>query len=84
MWKSQRLTTLWASTACYRDSFTLLYFTLLYFTNYIWPKVEITKLLMEFDYDKMTDNKQVCVGGEGGYGPTLLLLHTQKDFERAL
>jgi hypothetical protein len=23
MWKPRRLTTLWASTACYRDSFTL-------------------------------------------------------------
>jgi hypothetical protein len=27
MWKPQRLTTLWASTACYRDSFTLHSFT---------------------------------------------------------
>jgi hypothetical protein len=26
MWESQRLTTLWAFKACYRDSFTLLYF----------------------------------------------------------
>jgi hypothetical protein len=25
MWEPQRLTILWASTACYRDSFTLLY-----------------------------------------------------------
>jgi hypothetical protein len=27
MWDPQRLTTLWAFTACYRDSFTLLTFT---------------------------------------------------------
>jgi hypothetical protein len=25
MWEPQRLTTLWASTACYRDSFTFLF-----------------------------------------------------------
>jgi hypothetical protein len=25
MWKPRRLTTLWASTACYRDSFTFFY-----------------------------------------------------------
>jgi hypothetical protein len=29
MWEPQNLTTLWAPAACYRDSFTLLYFTLL-------------------------------------------------------
>jgi hypothetical protein len=28
MWGPQRLTTLWAFTACYRDSFTFTYFTL--------------------------------------------------------
>jgi hypothetical protein len=28
MWDPRRLTTLWASTACYRDSFTLPYLTL--------------------------------------------------------
>jgi hypothetical protein len=30
MWEPQHLTTLWASTDCYRDTFTLLSFTLLY------------------------------------------------------
>jgi hypothetical protein len=29
MWEPQHLTALWASSACYRDTFTLLYFTLL-------------------------------------------------------
>jgi hypothetical protein len=29
MWEPQRLTTLWASTACYRDSFTYLLFILI-------------------------------------------------------
>jgi hypothetical protein len=28
MWEPQRLTTLWASTACYRDSFYLFTFTI--------------------------------------------------------
>jgi hypothetical protein len=32
MWEPWRLTTLWASAACCRDSFALLCFTLLYFT----------------------------------------------------
>jgi hypothetical protein len=29
IWESRRLTALWASTACYRDSFTFLYLTML-------------------------------------------------------
>jgi hypothetical protein len=32
MWEARRLTTIWASTACYRDSFTFLYDVL---THYI-------------------------------------------------
>jgi hypothetical protein len=32
MWDPRRLTTLWASAACYRDSFTLPYLTLPYLT----------------------------------------------------
>jgi hypothetical protein len=34
MWEPRRLTTLWASTACYRDSFTF-YLHIFYFYNII-------------------------------------------------
>jgi hypothetical protein len=38
MWEPRRLTTLWASTACYRDSFTFFFarenFTSFFFTRY--------------------------------------------------
>jgi hypothetical protein len=44
MW-DQRSTILWASKACYGNSFTLLYFTLLYFTHwlrrYVGPTVDL-------------------------------------------
>jgi hypothetical protein len=30
MWEPQHLTTLWASTACYRDGFTFTFFTFLH------------------------------------------------------
>jgi hypothetical protein len=33
MWEPGRLTTLWASTACYRDSFTFLCISSLVFSN---------------------------------------------------
>jgi hypothetical protein len=39
MWDPQRLTTLWASTACYKDSFTF-YFTILWL-GLLVPEIKI-------------------------------------------
>jgi hypothetical protein len=37
MWKPRRLTTLWASTACYRDRFTFTLHNMLSFSHcYVW------------------------------------------------
>jgi hypothetical protein len=47
MWEPQHLKTLWASTACYKDTFTLLYFTLLYFTLlYLYNFLLLSLLLL--------------------------------------
>jgi hypothetical protein len=40
MWDPQHLTTLYTFTACYGDSFTLLYFTLLYTKAIVWCRVQ--------------------------------------------
>jgi hypothetical protein len=51
MWDPQRLTTLWASTACYRDSFTLPYLTLpSYFDT---PKVVMLRVHKTLDKDDL-------------------------------
>jgi hypothetical protein len=49
MWEPRRLTTLWASTACYRDSFTLPYLTLPY--NRITPTSNKMELVRQFCAD---------------------------------
>jgi hypothetical protein len=36
-WEPQRLTILWASTACYRDSFTFFYVSLLFHLPFLIP-----------------------------------------------
>jgi hypothetical protein len=36
MWQPRRLTTLWASTACYRDNFIFDYFILVYNATALW------------------------------------------------
>jgi hypothetical protein len=36
MWDPQRLTTLWAFTACYRDSITFFFYTLILYTYYYY------------------------------------------------
>jgi hypothetical protein len=45
MWKPRRLTTLWASTACYRDSFTLQYYlrSLYYLFSYTVTPAHVWK-----------------------------------------
>jgi predicted benzoate:H+ symporter BenE len=54
MWDPQRLTTLWASTACYRNSFI-----------FIWKKpalVLIANTLKKFDLFAAVAGSNVCTG----------------------
>jgi hypothetical protein len=50
MWEPQHLTTLWASTACYRDTFTFLLFTFTYLNALLVKRKEtLSKLKPLFD-----------------------------------
>jgi hypothetical protein len=58
MWEPRRLTTLWASTVCYRDSFTSTFTSYGYITDLSWSfnQISITSKMLT----PQTDENNIC------------------------
>jgi hypothetical protein len=55
----QRLTTLWAFTACYRDSFTLLYFSLI---HQLTARLQLELCLLEYNALQSVESQLMLEG----------------------
>jgi hypothetical protein len=68
MWEPRRLTTLWAFTACYRDSFTFFFY--LYMHTYIRIYIKYTSLKAKIQFPKIYERKMTMAGHVAVLGET--------------